>query len=52
MADNGGWNEYPDLPETATDAERLAAIRRAFDIFEERGNDERYLLEAIERYAG
>jgi len=52
MADNAGWNEYPDLAENATDAERLAAIRAAFEIFEVSGNDERYLLEAIERYAG
>lgn len=49
--DNAGWNEYPELPANATDAERLQAIRQAFIIFDEIGNDETYLLEAIERYA-
>lgn len=52
MNDNAGWNEYPDLPDDATDVERLAAIRLAFEIFDVRGNDETYLLETIERYAG
>lgn len=49
---NAGWNEYPSLPDDASDADKLAAIREAFKIFDERGNDETYLLEAIERYAG
>lgn len=45
-------NDYPDLPDDATDADRLAAIRDLFAGFDWELDDRQYALEAIERYAG
>ena len=43
-------NDYPDLPEGASDAERLAAIRALLEAFDWESDDRQYALEAIERY--